>query len=83
MKEEYHYLHSTCIRAMDLIRIANQMLNSNMQYAMIAVVESSDEDIHGSVRIAAIPSIDSDKVTQYPTIPSFTLLDPDVFDYYD
>lgn len=71
---------SSVIRAIDLIKIANQIFKDNMQYVCISVASSEDEDQDGLVEISAIPSALSDDVKKYEPISLFTAVDPDVFD---
>lgn len=60
---------SACVSAIELIRIADQMLKDNMQYAQIRVVfDDNRSDCDGIVRISAIPSATSDDVKIYPEI---------------
>ena len=66
---------STCIRAIDLIKIANQLYNDKMEFVHIAITNSNDEDLDGSVQIHAIPSIDSTSVKEYPRINRHSLAD--------
>lgn len=69
---------SACIRAMDLIRIADRMLKENMQYAQVRVIfDENHDDYDGLVRISAIPTADSDDVTIYPEIKGMLTLDID------
>lgn len=81
MPKKYYSETSTCIRAIDLIRIANQILNDNMQFVQIFIVDSSNEDENGSVLIDAIPDIDSEDEKHYPAISSFNLIDPLAFGF--
>lgn len=60
---------SACISAIELIRIADQMFKSNMQYAKVEVVfDENQHDYDGIVKLSAIPSATSDDVTIYPEI---------------
>lgn len=69
---------SACIRAMDLIRIADRMLKENMKYAQITVIfDETLSDCDGLVKISAIPSADSDDVTIYPRIKGMLTLEID------
>lgn len=74
---------SACIRAIDLIKIANQMFNDNMQYAQVRVTFNENcDDYDGLVRISAIPSPSSDDVTIYPDIKGMLTLEIDDDDDY-
>ncbi len=66
---------STVIRAMDLIKIANQLFNDKMGYVRIAVTHSDNEDRDGSVKISAMPLDSEDDITEYKVIPSFTAVE--------
>lgn len=69
---------SACIRAMDLIQIANRMFQDNMQYAQIRVIfDENRDDYDGLVRISAIPSANSDDATIYPDIKGMLTLEID------
>ena len=69
---------SACIRAMDLIRIADRMLKENMQYAQVRVIfDKNRDDYDGLVKISAIPSVDSDDVTVYPDIKGMLTIEID------
>ena len=69
---------SACIRAMDLIRIADRMLKENMRYAQIRVIfDENHSDYDGLVKISAIPAPDSDDVTIYPEIKGMLTLEID------
>lgn len=60
---------SACVRAIDLIRIADRMMKDGMQYAQVKVFFNEyREDFDGLVRISAIPSADSNDVTTYPDL---------------
>ncbi len=73
---------SACVRAMDLIRIADRMLKENMQYAQVRVIfDESAQDYDGLVKISAIPSPDSDDVTIYPEIKGMLTIEIDDEDY--
>ena len=73
---------SACIRAIDLIRIANRMMKENMQYAQIRVIfDESTDDYDGLVRISAVPSADSEDVTIYPEIKGLLTVEIDDEDY--
>lgn len=81
MAKKFYEASTACIRAIDLIKIANQLLNDNMQYAQISIVYSSNDDENGSVLIDAIDSIDPSETVHYPPIKSFTAIDTDVFGF--
>lgn len=69
---------SACIRAIDLIRIANRMFNENMQYAQISVKHNEyGDDYDGIVRISAIPSATSSDVTTYPDLKGMLTIEID------
>ena len=73
---------SACIRAIDLVRIADKMMRENMQYAQVHVVhDENTNDYDGLVKISAIPSHDSDDVTVYPEIKGMLTLEIDDEDY--
>ena len=60
---------SACVRAIDLMRIADRMMKDGMQYAQVKVFFNEyREDFDGLVRISAIPSADSNDVTTYPDL---------------
>lgn len=72
---------STCIKAIDLIKIANQIYHDNMQYVEISVsfpLESNGDEV---VKISAIPSPTSDDVKIYPEIVGNSAIDFDPEDY--
>lgn len=67
---------SACIRALDLIRIADRMMKDGMQYAQVKVIfDEHRDDRDGLVRISAIPSADSNDVTIYPEIEGMLTLE--------
>ena len=69
---------SACIRAIDLIKIANQMFQDNMRYAQIRVTfKEYCHDYDGLVRISAISSPDSDDVTIYPDLKGMLTIEID------
>lgn len=71
------------IRAIDLIKIANQMFDDKMQYVKITIHHSEneyDDDVDGRVDLIAIPTPDSEDVKKYPPIKGLITFD---FDYYD
>lgn len=73
---------SACIRAMDLIRIADRMLKENMQYAQVRVIfDEFARDYDGLVKISAIPSPDSGDVTIYPEIKGMLTIEIDDENY--
>lgn len=67
----------TFVRALDLIKIANQLYNDKMEFARIAITFSDDDEIDGSVQIHAIPAIDSVDVKEYPLIKNHPIADFD------
>ncbi len=73
---------STCIRAMDLIKIANQIYNDGMKYVEISInLDESDEDLSFAVRLSGAKEHDSEEVKQYPVIPYCNFVD--CFDWLD
>lgn len=69
---------SACIRAIDLIRIADRMMKENMQFAQITVIDDEySDDYDGLVKISAIPSAGSDDVTIYPNIKGLLTVEID------
>ena len=72
---------SACIRAIDLIKIADQMLKDNMKYAKVTVKFDYNEDYDGIVKLSAIPSADSDDIKTYPSMKGLLLIDIDDEDY--
>lgn len=73
---------SACIRAIDLIKIANQMFTDNMQYAQIRVTHNEyGEDFDGIVKISAIPNASSDDVSVYPELKGMLTVEIDDEDY--
>ena len=74
---------SSVIRAVDLIKLANEIFKDNMQYVHISVKYSENESQDGLVEFSAIPNALSDDVKKYKTINSFTAIDPDIFTSFD
>ena len=73
---------SACIRAIDLIRIADRMTLDRVLYAQIRVIfDESTDDYDGLVRISAVPSADSEDVTIYPEIKGLLTVEIDDEDY--
>ena len=69
---------SACIRAIDLIKIANQMFNDKMQFAQVRVTFNEYcEDFDGLIKISAIPFPGSDDVTVYPEIKGMLTIEID------
>lgn len=66
---------STWIRAIDLIKIADQLYRDNMQYAQISVKFCENKDFCGDVRICAIPNASSEDVKEYPIIKPNSMID--------
>lgn len=76
------YSCSACIRAIDLIKIANQIFNDKMEYVQIKVTFDANDEDHGeSIKIYAIPNIDSDDIKVYPQIEG--LLNVEIDDDFD
>lgn len=67
----------TCVRATDLIKIANQLYNDKMEYVRLSINSSRNEDLDGSIQIHAIPSATSEDVKEYPLIKSNSIVDFD------
>lgn len=73
---------SACIRAIDLIKIANQMFTDNMQYAQIRVTHNEyGKDFDGIVKISAIPNASSDDVVVYPELKGMLTVEINDEDY--
>lgn len=66
---------STWVRAIDLIKIADQLYRDNMQYVQIAVKFCENDNFDGDVRICAIPTASSDDVKEYPVIKPNSMID--------
>ena len=59
----------THIKAIDLIKIANQLYNDHMEYVQLSIhFDDYDEDRDGEVRISAVPALDSSDVKKYSPI---------------
>lgn len=59
----------TFVKAMDLIKVADQIFKDGMKYVQIDIhFDDYDDDRDGEVRISAVPSIDSSDVKEYPVI---------------
>ena len=65
----------TYIKAIDLIKIADQMLKDDMKYVKIIIHDSYDDDVDGRVDLLAIPSPDSNEVKKYPSINGMITLE--------
>lgn len=72
---------SACIKAIDLIKIANQIYQDKMQYVKVSVHFPYDESGDEFVRMSAISSPTSDDVKKYPLIVGNQLIDIDDDDY--
>lgn len=72
------YSSVTFVRAIDLIKVANQLLEDKMEYVRVSITSSPNEDLDGSIQIHAIPSIKSDDVKEYPIIKSNSMVDFEV-----
>lgn len=68
------YSCSAYIKAIDLIRIADQMLRDGMEFAKINVFFDDRLDCGSVVRISAIPSLESNNIKVYPDIEENTLV---------
>lgn len=68
---------STCIKAIDLIKLANQIYHDNMQYVKISVLFPGSDDGDELVNFFAISSPTSDDVKKYPSIVGNSLIDFD------
>lgn len=68
---------SACVKAIDLIKIVNQIFNDNMQYVKVTVHFPTDDDGDEFVKISAIPSPTSDDVKEYPLIIGNSFIDID------
>lgn len=76
------FVFETTIRAMDLIKVANQLFQDKMQYVKLSIDYCNDEDLDGSIRIYAIPTAISEDVKKYPRIPSVSTVEIDT-DFLD
>ena len=72
---------SACIKAMDLIKLANQIYHDNMQYVKISVHFPSSDEGDEFVKLSAIPTSISDDVKEYPIIIGNSFIDIDDEDY--
>lgn len=73
------YTFETCVRAIDLIKVANELFKDNMQYAKLSITYCENEDHNGDLTIYAIPTASSDDVKAYPTIKAMHSVDIDTF----
>lgn len=75
---------SSCVHAIDLIKVANQIFQDKMQYVNIEVFFSDREDMNGQIKISAIPSAMSDDsdVKRYSSISRTDIIDTDIFEEY-
>ncbi len=59
----------TFVKAIDLIKVADQIFKDGMKYVQIDIhFDDYDDDRDGEIRISAVPSIDSSDVKKYPVI---------------
>ena len=72
---------SACIKAIDLIKIANQIYQDQMQYVKVSVHFPYDEDGDEIVKISAIPSPTSEDVKLYPEIIGNSFIEIEDEDY--
>ena len=64
----------TFIKAIDLIKIADQIFKDGMQYVQLDIhFDDYDQDHDGEVRISAVPEYNSSDVKKYPVIPPSSL----------
>lgn len=69
---------AACVRAIDLIRIADQMMKEDMKYAQVRVFfDDNRDDYDGLIKISAIPSPDSDDVKIYPPLKGLLTIEID------
>lgn len=69
---------AACVRAIDLIRIADQMMKENMKYTQVRVFfDDNRDDYDGLIKISAIPSSDSDDVKIYPPLKGMLTIEID------
>lgn len=73
------FIFGTTIRAIDLIKIANQLYQDKMQYVKLCIDYSDDIEKNGGVQLYAIPSATSEDVKKYPAIDPITSVDIDTF----
>lgn len=64
------------IKAIDLVKLANQIYNDKMQWLHIAI-RHSDDDQDGEIAISAVPSLESDNIKRYPPIDANSFVDFD------
>lgn len=73
---------SACVRAIDLIRIADRMMKENMKFAQVKVIfDESSQDYDGLVKLSAIPAPGSNDVTVYPVIKGLLTVEIDDDEY--
>ena len=74
---------STCVNAMDLIKIVNQIYHDGMKFVEISInVDESNEDLAFAVRLSGAKDYDSEDVKQYPIITRRDFVDCfDLADY--
>lgn len=64
----------TFIKAIDLIKVADQIFKDGMEYVQIDIhFDDRDDDRDGEIRISAVPSLNSSDVKKYPVIPPSSL----------
>ena len=73
-RENSSYDAVTFVKAIDLIKIANQLYHDGMEYVQVGIhFDDYDDDRDGELRICAVPSSDSSDVKKYPPIPPSSL----------
>ena len=73
-RENSTYDVETIIKAIDLIKVANQLYHDGMEYVQIGIhFDDYDDEHNGELRIFAVPSSDSSEVKKYPPIPPSSL----------
>ena len=71
---------STIVRASDFIKVANQIFNDKMACVRLTIVSSDNEDLDGTLKIAAMPTLTSDEMKTYSDISGFVTVEfPDEF----
>lgn len=76
-----HLELSTVVRATDLIKIVNQIYMDKMACVRLTIVSSDkNEDLDGTLKIAALPSLVSDEMKEYSDISGMSTIDfPDEY----
>lgn len=75
-----HVEISTVVRAMDLIKVVNQIYNDNMACVRLTIVSCDNEDHDGEVKIAALPTMVSEDMKTYPTVSGLVTVEfPDEY----